>query len=511
MKRLAVLVLVSSVCAFAQEPETEEIIEVDAGTVEVQEVAPEPASAPEPSPEPQKTRADEPVAEAPRDEFEFSGAITAFAIPQSLRDNFTVAWGEHWRPGFRFASGIFFSEVRASLLLSLRWTGTMVDTSNLLEDLGSHVAVGLRPGGFVEELRLTLFPYNSVTALPVFDWANRYGVVPAAFAPAASLSLSTKVGSAFVTTRVQHRQGSLGSSPELRPELFGGVSAALPAGLALDGRVAWLQYRMVEGASAPGAGLPQFAIIVSGRLAWTLNEPVGPAMDFALYETDPRRFERFFVTEPRRTSLALTLTAEGGGGVQHLRNLSTQEDMLDRPLGWGEVQVRLRVQALRLFATGRIHSATFVQADNENMRTFPLEMAGADTTTEPHLAALAGADVTWRAAKLTPGVLFNLSRPASLRRVFDFGGANPLPGLAGPRVLLMYRDRLVPLPGDYAGAPVLGAKFSLKWEPVGFLLVAGEVNLEHDWNYTMEWPDSTTLREGTFNARAQVLLQLRWN
>lgn len=136
------------------------------------------------------------------------------------------------------------------------------------------------------------------------------------------------------------------------------------------------------------------------------------------------------------------------------------------------------------------------------------------STVEPRLEVLAGFDTTWRAARLTPGILVRLTRAASVQAPsFDSGGGNPLPGLNGPRRVTVTDGFLIGiLPRDSEVQPQLGVKFSLKWEPAAFLMVAGELNLVKDWN------DGSFDTGGGLNqsrptklaVRGQVLLQARF-
>ena len=439
--------------------------------------------------------------------FSVDGAGTAYLQPASSSSgSASLGTGTHLRLGVGYQSGAFFAEGRASLLLSYAGLGLT------FQDLGSQVAVGVRWRGFVEELRVTLWPYNSVTALPVFDWANRIGVRPLDFAPAASLQLSTRVGTLWVTSRFRALQNSLKNISEIRPDVFFGLSTVLPRGFQLDARAASFQYGQVPSLGQSGVEALSDGFMVSGRLSWTWNEPVGPAMDFDLYNTDPWRFERFFVTEARVTRAALYFSLEGGGGSQVLMDPDKYATMKRQPLGWADAQLRVRVSQTRLFLTGRLHSTSL---EVEPLPALPPYSAFASgSTLAPRLELLAGFDTTWRAARLTPGILVRLTRPSSVQAPrFDFQGANPPSGLAGPRTVIVYDGPMFSItPYGAQVRPLLNVKFSLKWEPVAFLMVAGELTLEKDWNdLYFDTTDGLNQPAATkFAVRGQLLLQARF-
>lgn len=439
--------------------------------------------------------------------FSMDGAGTVFIQPASTAyGSATLSAGTHLRLGAGYEAQSLFVEGRGSFLLSYGASALS------FQDLGSQLAVGVRRHGFIEEVRLTLWPFSSVTALPVFDWANRVGVRPLEFAPAASLQASTPVGTAWVTSRFRSVLNTITSAQELRPDLFFGVNTVLPRGFQLDARAAWFQYGQVPSLSQSGFEARSDGFIASGRLSWTWKEPVGPAMDFDLYASDPWRFERFFVTEPRLTRAAVYVALEGGGGSQKLMDPDKFQTLKTQPLGWVDAQLRARVAEARLFLTGRVHSTSLEVAEWTGLP--PYTAFDKNSTVAPRLELLAGFDATWRAARLTPGVLVRLTRPAFVTASrFDYGGANPPVGLAGPRTVTVYDGPLLGiLPYGSAVHPVMNVKFSLKWEPASFLLVAGELNLTKDWN---DWYVDLTagLNQPVptkVAVRGQVLVQARF-
>jgi hypothetical protein len=290
------------------------------------------------------------------------------------------------------------------------------------------------------------------------------------------------------------------------------VNARLPSGFQFDARAAWFQYGQVPSLGQSGVKSISDGFVASGRFSWACNEFVGPAMDFDFYATDPWRFERFFVPEPRVTRAALWLAVEGGGGAQKLVDPDKFASMKSQPLAWVDAQVRARISETRLFVTGRVHTTSLDAAINPGVPPYVTFTEYA--TVAPRLEVLAGLDTSWRAARLTPGVLAWLTRASYVQSPrFDFGGANPPPGFSGPRTVLLYGDNVFGfLPYGTAPKPQFAVKLSLKWEPVSFITVAGELNIEKDFNsYYLDSEAGVMQASPTKVAlRGQLLVQARF-
>lgn len=370
-------------------------------------------------------------------------------------------------------------------------SGSVLATGNLLtfslRDLGSRVTLGTRLDGFVREFRLELLPFNPVLRLPYFDWANAVGkptAVDAAFTPALAVEARTTLGTAWLATRFRSILNHLQATNELRPDLMFGVDLALPAGLAFGVRGAWLQYGLHPALAQQGITRESRALLASGRLEWTWKEPVGAAVDLATYASDPLRFTRFFTLEPRTTDRAATLALEGGAATQLLVSQSEFARQREQLAGWVDLQARVRLHELRLFATARYQSLTLLTFDAQGLP--PTYALSDGATVLPRLTGFLGFDWRWRRAGLTPGVLLSVWRPAAItQQRFDFGGANPPPGLEGVRTVIVEPDLLLRvLPADAPVRPAGSLRFSLRWDPVAALTVLAYVDAEKSWN---EW------------------------
>ena len=96
---------------------------------------------------------------------------------------------------------------------------------------------------------------------------------------------------------------------------------------------------------------------------------------------------------------------------------------------------------------------------------------------------------------------------------FDYGDANPPTGLDGPHTVAVFREnRFSILPYGTKAKPELGVKFSLKWEPLVFLTVAGELNIIKNWNdaYVLDMSGAWQPLPIPAEVRGQLLVQARF-
>lgn len=400
-----------------------------------------------------------------------------------------------------------FVEARGSVLVN---GSTIVGLA--FQDLGTSFTVGRRFDGAVRELRLELLPFNAVRRLPMFDWANRYGLPPpdSSLAPAVALELRTTWGAVWIASRFRGVQNLLLNTSELRPDLFGGAQATLPGGLLLSVRGGWFQYGLVPSLAQQGIKLESRGLTGAMQLAWTWKEPVGPPVDFTLYAADPTRFERFFTLEARETPAAAWAAIEGGIATQSFVDPAQFGVRKEQPAWWVDAQARVRIGELRLFATGRAQSVTQLTFDSPGI--LPFIALGANSVQQPALAGFLGADWRWASGRLTPGVLVSVQRHASITTSISELGAGTD---TSTRTLLVTSARtFIILPIDEPVLPALSVRASLRWDPVPMLSALLYVDLERDWNrfaiVDPTTPVSTPQRVDRVDVRAQLQLQARF-
>ncbi|MFT3712934.1 MAG: hypothetical protein QM817_35225 [Archangium sp.] len=325
---------------------------------------------------------------------------------------------------------------RASVLLQFDAFGSALSG----EDLGSSLDVSARVRrGWT--LNFRLLPLNANVLLPTTDWANRWGRTTQPFSPALSVSLDGPQFRAWLALR----PGISFTRPiRWSQSVLAGVASTTSSGLRFDVRGAVLDYGKLLIDPLQSAVLSNFALVGDALAGYVWNEDVGPALDFATYRTDPTRFERFLAREPRRHANAARVTLEGGFGTQWFAGVP-------QSAGFVDLQGRVRLGPVRVFATGRIRTATQVNFDTA------LKLIDQGQSL-PELTALAGADVQILETGLRPGVLVRVMRTAS-------------PSPAEPPTEL---TTIVP---PSPGATGLSVKFSLTWLAGNIGGVAGELEL----------------------------------
>lgn len=442
---------------------------------------------------------------------EVDGALTAGVQVAAISNQRNAQALAHGRVDLSRDFGRFFVVAHGSLLM--RGSAEALGFT----DLGSRLTLGYRPTGFVKRVALEVLPFNPAARLASFDWANAWGLpspLDGLLTPVVTAEVSTEVGSMWLAVRFKSVLNVLTQHQVLRPDVLGGVDLPLPSGLLFEVRGAFLSGGPNPALALQGLPLEHTGGVVGARLSWTWNEAVGPAIDLRTYAADPLRFERFFTSEPRRSSTAAWLALEGGGGGQQLRDRDLFSDGKTEVMGWADAQARVRLRELRLFGTMRVQSLTFLVFDAKGIP--PGFAFAAGMKTSPQLAALVGADWTFRSLKLTPGVLLSVSQPSWVRmEQFDLGGTNPPPGLGLPRTVYLRPDgRFGSLAPGKEVAPFLNATVSLRWELVAFASLVAEVDVEKDPNaytFSQEEPvGSLVLGSTEVTTRGQLFLQARF-
>ncbi len=381
--------------------------------------------------------------------------------------------------------GRFFIQGRASVLFSGGTLGLG------LKDLGSRLTVGYRPLGFVERISLEVIPFNPVIRLASFDWANAFGASTAfpisalpenVVFPMLTAVVDTRAGSAWFGARFRAVRNDVAEITEILPDLLFGIDLPLSNGLRLEARGAYLNHGF--NASFASQGIEQRLVGggAAARFSWTLNEPVGPPVDLVTYATDPLRFERFFVSEPRRSSVAAWVGLEGGAGAQRLPDRDRFGQLKTDAMGWADLQVRLRLRDVRLFGTARVQSVTLLAFDRLGIQGGATPLS---STATPSVTGIIAIDGMIRSLRLTPGAQLRIMQYGTLRD-FQTGplGNNPPPQGASA-VLIGPNSAIATIPDGTPVAPVLAAKVSARWEVASFASVVGEFEVEQDFNPTL--------------------------
>lgn len=344
-------------------------------------------------------------------------------------------------------------------------------------DLGSFIEFE-RPfvdgGGW----RLRVEPFNPSMRLVTFDWANAVGRVfpeQTGFSPVLSADLQRGAFEGFISLRPTWRQNTISGPRAAYVDVMAGLKLSSSV-WAIEGRAGRFLYGPIPDFLPAGIVAEQWTVFGATRLSWNHGGGVEVPLDLVTYAKDPRRFERFFSRLQFESAVAATLSLEAGAGAQPLRNPSSFMTTVLVPLGYTDLQARVRFGQTRLFATARLSTFTFIQADAPGL---PMGFApSANDELAPALSGFLGADTSFRRWKLTPGILLRVAQPATLTRLLNFGGNAPPPG-AVPGVFVSVLDGLndASLVGSVP-PPRFAAKASLRWTPVDELALVGEFELE---------------------------------
>ncbi|MBE2249078.1 MAG: hypothetical protein IAE78_05965 [Myxococcus sp.] len=326
--------------------------------------------------------------------------------------------------------------------------------------------------------RLRLEPFNPSMRLVTFDWANAVGRVfseQTGLSPVVSADLQRGAFEGFLSLRPTWRQNTMSGARAAYVDVTAGLKLSSSAWV-IEGRAGRFAYGPNPGLLAAGIVAEQWTVFGATRLSWNHRGGVDGPLDLVTYAQDPRRFERFFSRSQLQSDVAAALSLEAGAGAQPLQSPSSFMTTVLVPLAYADLQARVSFGPTRLFATARLATLSFIQADAPGL---PLGFAPSrDGVLAPALWGFLGADTSVAGAKLTPGVLLRVAQPATLtRELLDTGGNAPPPGFV-PGTFITVLDGLndasvvgsVPLPR-------FAAKASLRWTPLEELALVGEVEL----------------------------------
>lgn len=353
----------------------------------------------------------------------------------------------------------------------------------ITEDLGSFVECE-RP--FINgSWRIRFEPFAPNQRLVTFDWANAVGrLFPSltGFAPVVSSSVQVGAFDAFFSLRPSLRLDpvSMLNVGYVDPLVGARISLSGWAFEARFGRMSYGQSALLRLQGRTDAEL--WGLVGAGRVSWMTGGGVEAPLDLVTSRSDPTRFDRLFDLAPWSTPFAMSVLVEGGGGTQRLADVSRFAETAMQPLGYADAQLRLRVRDTRLFATFRLATAGFVQADAPGLPPF----AAISGTHSPMLTGFLGAEHTFSTLGLTPGLLVRVSRSAFIgTEGFDFGGNAPPPGFTGPRTFIIPSlSTFLILPPGSQVKPDVTLKFTLRWAPVKAFSVLGQFDVVFDENGT---------------------------
>lgn len=375
-----------------------------------------------------------------------------------------------------------------------------------IQDLGTRLEVEVPVSDDVS-VGVRIDPFNSLLRRATFDWANLVGrpmVDSVGFNPVLAADVRGARWSAFVATRLSVRNDLTSGRPVLGADALAGASLRLGA-TTLEARLARFDFGFAPFRARESVRVPTFSYLATGRATWSWRREVGMPVDFVTYRDDPDRFQRFFSpVVPVPEGVALTVSLEGGGGVQVLTNSDALNTTRDQPLGYGDLQVRAQVGLTRVFGIGRLSSLSFVVHDRVGVP--PFLSFDRRSVLAPSWSAFLGVDHSFASGRLTPGLLVRVLQPATRRQpVFFDSTVAVLP--PGERIdifdplgfVTVVRASASGGPAPAGPTPRLLGMFTLRYVPFDALSLVGEFSVERDTNAGVE----------AFAIRGQVLAQVR--
>lgn len=374
-------------------------------------------------------------------------------------------------------------------------------------DNASFVKLNYRPAGWgaKEEISLTGFPVSADRFRLGYAWKLSWGGDssftynqgpgtsstgrPAAV-PGMKIQVTRDRWYAFVGAKtglllnnllnVQERQYGL---------LFGGGIDLMPNRLRLEVNGGYFQRGIVPSLAQQGIRAPVNALGGSAQLSF-FSDTILPSLDLRLYKNDPDVTQRFFRPESYPGGLSYQISLEGSVLGQTLVDPDKFAATRVQPAAAVALQARFKLDFWRFYAIGLYRTLSFIQFDVPGLPPYYDFSNG--STVRPELWAAIGGDRYLPDAHLTLGLILGVQNPASVSAPrFDFGGANPPPGLTGPRTVVVRDVNLFAiLPAETVVLPIFSVKATAKLDISEYFALLGEVFYNRDEN-RVTFRDST--------------------
>ena len=367
-------------------------------------------------------------------------AILLFASPtlaQTLAEGAATA-GVAFVPrtGFASAFGAVDVQVARTFHSELTVTANLVAQINSngygvfgFRDLGSTLRIDARPESWNlgEWIFLELLPFDGHRVRPVFDFANYWGAParPLALAPVIVLGARRDAWTGWFAFQGYGQLDDLTLEPALRATALAGVSFRHPSGVGSE-----LVLSIGDRGDSPGLanqGVKTSIRVVGGtiRVSWQSGGGVQPALDPQSLANDPARYQRLFAQDAYDVSRASYFSLESGVVSQNLEDPGVFGVLRRETTGFVDLQARVRLKWLRLYATFRYHPVALIKTDVPGIPPFKLFPNG--TQTDAEASGLLGADYRFAGFGLIPGLMLRVVRPAWF--------ATPTTTLAGPMLM----------------------------------------------------------------------------
>ena len=347
-----------------------------------------------------------------------------------------------------------------------------------LADDSSNLWLRWRPPGWAngEGLVLTLLPLTADRLYLGYEFPMTVSLAQSAWhgpETGARLSFLRGPASAFVAVKSALVSNEARHEDERRFTFFFGGGFDLLSHLSIE----------AEGAHADDGlnpepfvlGTPLLSWSVAGRVRYHRGSPIGPPTDFDRYRNDPAVWENLLRPETYDGRLSASLGAEVLYVLQGgLASVNPGESVASpQPATGVAVEGRLKWNRTRIFLRGQLRTLSLLFADQPG---FPVLRALPDAAQRSSaLSATVAVDHHFDVAHLTPGLRFELTRPAALSLE-----SSPL----GPETYVFDdAGTFTVLPSDQSPLPTFRIAATARAD-LGPLSALGEAFYTHDGNRT---------------------------
>ena len=288
---------------------------------------------------------------------------------------------------------------------------------------------------------------------------------------------------------------------------LGGLSWWADRGWTVEARGAVYDRGDLPNPAKDGYLIRDVAFGVTSRIGWRLGGGVAPAWDPVTNRFDPESFERLALPPDDQGRLAAQVMLEGGFATQSLANPARPIEAMQDPAGFVDLQGRLRVGALRLYATARARTLSMVQFDAPGLP--PFVASSTNGTATPELSAIIGAEARV-AVGIVPGLILRVQQPAAV--MMDIAALGI--GASSRRIVMVrHPNELALVPAGSPVSPKMSATASVRLEPVSDVSIIGGLDVGYDPLGGVSWnanPNIDVAFSPVFALSGSALVQVRF-
>ncbi len=407
-------------------------------------------------------------------------------------------------------------DAEAALVLTLLDYGPLVN----IQDQSSYIRLHYTPLGWnskKEGIGFTVFPTSSDRMRLGFSYRISWGgdaifpqggppvlgpLLPSIPSPGGKLEITRETWYAWIGTKGTELLDPLINQPVVNYGVLGGGGYDITPKLRIEANGAY--FSQGGNPSSDVLDAPVWVAGASGRIVWHEGVPVGTSIDFALYRNDPLIYERFFGPEAYPGGLSYSVSLEGTYARQALANPDLTGTTSTYPARSGAFWFKAKKNRNRYFILGEERDLSFIELDQPGF--IPYHVYPADAVVTPELFVAAGADHSFAASHLTPGIIIGVEDPSSFTSsLTNLGGNAPPLGLSGRHTVVIYDQGIQSvLPPNRGVTPVFSTKGTFRWDISDAFAAVGELYFKIDNNATTFYSSVAGLAEPIFENPFQL-------